>query len=61
MIDANDHLNQEYYASLAFNYLVKEGLTVWCPDNIRHFCQWGTPQDLEDYLRWMNQIVGVES
>ena len=59
MISLNDSINGEYYASLPYNYLVKDGLKVWCPSNISYFCQWGTPKDLEDYLFWMDAIKGV--
>lgn len=60
MIDAGDNINGEYYASLPFNYLVKDNLKVWCPNNVTSFCQWGTPEDLEDYLFWMNIIKGFK-
>ena len=56
MIDADDNINGEYYASLPFNYMVKDGLSVWCPVNVPHFCQWGTPEDLEEYLFWIETI-----
>lgn len=56
MLDAKDVINNEYYASLPFNYMVKDGLKVWCPQNILHFCQWGTPEDLQEYLFWINII-----
>jgi NDP-sugar pyrophosphorylase family protein len=56
MIDAKDSINNEYYASLPFNYMVKDGLKVWCPPNINYFCQWGTPEDLNEYLYWINSI-----
>ena len=60
MIDADDSIEGEYYASLPFNYLVRDGLKVWCPVNVVHFCQWGTPKDLEDYLFWTDTIKGFE-
>ena len=56
LVDANNHINDEYYMSLPFNYLVQDGLEVWCPSNVKLFCQWGTPEDLEDYLYWIKQI-----
>jgi len=56
MIDADDNINGEYYASLPFNYMVKDNLNVWCPINLEHFCQWGTPEDLEEYLFWVESI-----
>jgi len=52
MVDAQDMLNGEYYASLPYNYLVRDGLKVWCPVNVEKFCQWGTPEDLREYLFW---------
>ena len=58
MIDANDNIKGEYYASLPFNYLVKDGLKVWCPVNVTHFCQWGTPKDMKKSLFWINIIRG---
>ena len=60
MIDVGDDINQEYYASLPFNYLVKDNLKVWCPNNVNHFCQWGTPEDLEEYLFWINSILNKD-
>jgi NDP-sugar pyrophosphorylase family protein len=56
MIEADDNINGEYYASLPFNYLAKDNLKVWCPNNVINFCQWGTPEDLEEYLFWMKII-----
>ncbi|SFC17407.1 MobA-like NTP transferase domain-containing protein [Flexibacter flexilis DSM 6793] len=46
------NLNGEYYASLTYNLLVRDGLKVLVYDKIPHFCQWGTPQDLEEYNYW---------
>jgi len=60
MIDAGDNINSEYYASIPFNYLVKDNLKVWCPNNVTSFCQWGTPEDLEEYLFWMNIVKGFK-
>lgn len=45
-------INGEYYASLPYNFMVKDGLKVWVPVNVGAFCQWGTPEDMEDYLFW---------
>ena len=60
MMDADDNINGEYYASLPYNYMVKDGLKVWCPVNVSHFCQWGTPEDLEAYLFWISRIKGFK-
>lgn len=59
LIEAHDSLNDEFYASLVYNYLVKDNKRVWCPDNIRFFCQWGTPEDLEEFNMWMNILKGA--
>ena len=58
MICSGDSINGEYYASLPYNDLVQDGLKVWCPSFVSHFCQWGSPQDLQDYLFWINTIKG---
>lgn len=55
----NDSLNGEFYTSLVYNYLVKDNKKVWCPDNIKFYCQWGTPEDLEDFNMWMNVLKGA--
>ena len=59
MILADDHINGEFYMSLPFNYLVEDGLRVWCPDIVKYFCQWGTPEDLEEYLFWVNNLKRI--
>lgn len=51
-------LNGEFYNSLVYNLLVEEGLKVWVPLNVEQFCQWGTPQDLEEYIFWNQCIEG---
>ncbi len=56
LVNNNNHINNEYYMSLPFNYLVKDGLKVWCPENVKSFCQWGTPDDLEDYMYWIEKV-----
>ncbi len=52
LVDADETLNGEFYASLPYNYMVKDGKKVWVPVNAEKFCQWGTPEDLADYLFW---------
>lgn len=58
LIDARETLNGEYYASLPFNYMVKDSLKVWVPVNVEYFCQWGTPHDLQEYLFWTDLCKG---
>jgi len=52
----NQRVEGEFYASLPFNLLKRDGLQVWCPNNVKKFCQWGTPYDLEQYLNWIKII-----
>lgn len=54
LVDSGEAINGEYYASLPYNYMVKDGLKVWIPTNVDYFCQWGTPEDMEEFLYWMN-------
>jgi len=49
-------LNGEYYVSLVFNLLVRDGLRVGVYNKIDHFCQWGTPEDLAEYNFWINNL-----
>ncbi len=57
LMSQKDSLNGEYYVSMVYKHMVLEGLKVYCPPNISHFCQWGTPQDLNDFLYW-TKLVG---
>ena len=52
LVDSGQTLNGEYYASLPYNFMVQEGLKVWVPTNVDRFCQWGTPEDMSEYLFW---------
>lgn len=52
LVDSGQMLNGEYYASLPYNFMVADGRKVWVPVNVEKFCQWGTPEDLSDYLFW---------
>lgn len=56
MMDEDHSLNGEYYVSLVYNLLYRDGLSVKVYDKVPHFCQWGTPEDLEEYLTWGNII-----
>lgn len=48
----NNSLNGEFYVSMVYNLLIVDKLNVTVFDGIKHFCQWGTPEDLEEYLYW---------
>lgn len=52
LMDKKLSLNGEYYISLIYNLLQADGLKTLIYSDISHFCQWGTPQDLGEYLYW---------
>lgn len=54
-------INGEYYASLPYNFMVRDGLKVWVPDDIQYFCQWGTPEDMEEFVYWTDLIIGARN
>lgn len=58
LVDSGDALNGEFYASLPYNFMIKDGLKVWVPTNVEQFCQWGTPEDLAEYLFWTEIVRG---
>ncbi len=51
-LDENLSLNREFYVSMVYNLLVKDKLNVGVYSNVPHFCQWGTPEDLQEYVYW---------
>lgn len=59
MIWNNDKLNGEYYLSIVYKYMIDNPeYKVWVPDNIKYFCQWGTPYDLEEFVDWIKVLGG---
>ncbi len=46
----------EFYASTPFNLLVEDGLPVYV-HALDQFLQWGTPEDLEEYLAWSDYFA----
>lgn len=54
LVDSNQTINGEYYASMPYNFMVRDKLKVWVPTDIKYFCQWGTPEDMEESIYWMN-------
>ena len=55
MLDAKyQHNNGEYYVSMVYNLLIKDGLKIFNYP-LKYFCQWGTPEDLEYYSIWISR------
>lgn len=42
----------EYFISLPYNFMVRDGLNVKVYAELPHFCQWGTPEDMREYMSW---------
>lgn len=53
LIHKNIDLNGEYYVSLIYNLMLKDNLKISIYE-IQHMLQWGTPQDVDEYLNWSN-------
>ena len=53
LINLDLNLNGEFYVSLVYNLLVRDPLRVWIYE-VEHMLQWGTPEDVEEYLEFSN-------
>lgn len=51
LISENVSVAGEFYASSAFDLMAKDGLKVGVYE-VSHFMQWGTPEDLGEYVFW---------
>lgn len=51
-------LNGEYYVSMTYNLLIRDGLPI-SVYKIQHMCQWGTPRDLMEFIHWSDYFRGV--
>jgi NDP-sugar pyrophosphorylase family protein len=45
-------INGEWYVSLIYTLMIEKGMKVKVYDQIKHFCQWGTPADLQEFENW---------
>ena len=52
-INLNLKVSNEFYCSVVYNLMVKESLRISIFE-LQHFMQWGTPEDLKEYLKWSN-------
>jgi NDP-sugar pyrophosphorylase family protein len=56
LIDLNISINNEFYVSMVYNLLQKDGLNILIFE-IEKMLQWGTPKDLQEYLFWSNYFL----
>ncbi|MFH1424497.1 MAG: glycosyltransferase family 2 protein [archaeon] len=59
VVDKDINKYGEYFASLPYNPMVRDGLKVYIYE-IPVFLQWGTPQDLEEYEAWSRHFLGED-
>lgn len=60
LMQNNIHLNGEFYVSMVYNLLVRDGLKVGVFE-IDKMLQWGTPYDLEIYKGWSEYFKNIKS
>lgn len=53
-------LGGEYYVSLVYNYMIQDNKDIKIHD-IPYFLQWGTPQDLQEYIYWQEVFFRKKS
>ena len=51
MKDLKLTVNNEYYVSMSYKPMIMDQLKVYTY-NLKHFMQWGTPEDLHEYKYW---------
>lgn len=59
LVENNMNVNGEFYVSLVYNLLIKDGLKVGVFE-IEKMLQWGTPYDLEVYKGWSNYFNNLK-
>lgn len=59
LIDKDISINNEFYVSMVYNLLKKDGLNTRIFE-IEKMLQWGTPKDLEEYLMWSDYFLKRE-
>jgi NDP-sugar pyrophosphorylase family protein len=52
MVDADHKVSGEFFVSMIYHYMLQDKLNISVYDKIPYFCQWGTPEDFEEYLYW---------
>jgi NDP-sugar pyrophosphorylase family protein len=57
LVNQKQHLNGEYYGSMLYEQMLLEAQNIFVYDAIKHFCQWGTPQDLEEFEWWQEVFL----
>jgi NDP-sugar pyrophosphorylase family protein len=59
LINLDINLNGEFYVSLVYNLMIRDGLKVGVFE-IEKMLQWGTPYDLEVYKSWSSYFNNIK-
>jgi NDP-sugar pyrophosphorylase family protein len=59
LVEMNINVKNEYYISLVYNLLIRDGLKVGIFE-IEKMLQWGTPYDLEIYMGWSDYFDKIK-
>jgi len=51
LMDRDIKTNDEYYISMVYQLMKDDELSIYVFE-LEHFLQWGTPEDLEEYVYW---------
>jgi len=60
-LDEDLSMNGEYYVSLVYQLMLRDNLKIYVHDKVDYFCQWGTPQDLQEYEFWLEQVKNFKT
>jgi NDP-sugar pyrophosphorylase family protein len=55
LLDSDINLNGEKYTSMLYYFYLRDGKKIYVPE-VSVFMQWGTPEDLEEYVFFENEI-----
>ncbi len=58
IMKTSQQIHGEYYVSLVYNLMQADGLKTFIYE-VDQFLQWGTPDDLEEYLEWSRIFHGL--
>lgn len=59
LVESGVTLNGEYYLSMVYYHYLADGKNILVYP-LKHFMQWGTPEDLEEYEAWSRLVQGKD-
>lgn len=60
LVERGERVNDEFYVSMGIQQLIEDGGKVGVYP-LKHFYQWGTPEDLRDYEAWAKAMHGIDA